>query len=222
MPKKATSSSQKEVTEKPRAVPEVVAVSAPNIQRAEFRIRGTAPYMQNRFSKKAQDAMHEKHEAGSTAKKGKKREARDFQADFKEAAHVSKDGWYGVPASAFRNAMISACRLVNFKMTLAKLSLFVFADGYDVVDDSPLVKIEGEPEYSEMPVVNANGSIDLRARPIWHEWSARIRLRYDADQFTATDVANLLMRVGEQVGIGAGRADSKNSPGIGFGFFAVE
>ena len=36
------------------------------------------------------------------------------------------------------------------------------------------------------------------------------------------DVTNLLMRVGQQVGIGEGRPDSKNSAGMGWGTFNVE
>jgi hypothetical protein len=36
------------------------------------------------------------------------------------------------------------------------------------------------------------------------------------------DIVNLLARMGEQVGIGEGRADSRNSAGLGFGAFKVE
>ena len=46
-------------------------------------------------------------------------------------------------------------------------------------------------------------------------------MRYDADQFTAVDIANLMMRVGVQVGIGEGRPDSKTSTGMGWGTFEV-
>ena len=49
-----------------------------------------------------------------------------------------------------------------------------------------------------------------------------MRVRFDADQFTLTDVANLLMRVGMQVGIGEGRPFSKNSNGMGWGLFDLK
>jgi ribosomal protein S17 len=42
------------------------------------------------------------------------------------------------------------------------------------------------------------------------------------DQFKVQDVANLLSRVGEQVGICEGRPDSKNSAGMGWGTFQVK
>ncbi len=199
-----------------------VLITPPKMIFASFTIRGTMPYVQNRFPKKAQDIMHKKHLAGSTAVKNRKKEARDFDDDYQQAFHISEEGWYGIPATAFRNGMISACRLVGFKMTLAKLAIFIVQDGLDRLDGMPLIRIEGEPEYTEMPLPNATGVMDLRVRPMWRKWSAKILVRFDAEQFTIQDITNLLMRVGQQVGIGAGRPDSKNSPGVGFGLFEIE
>lgn len=198
---------------------ETVAISPPKFGRVEFSIQGIAPYMQARFSKKA-EIMHKMAE-GSTAKNKKNREGRDYDKDMQGAIHFAEDGWPGIPASAFRMAMISACRLVNFKMTLAKLSVFVEADGLDKEDGTPLIRIEGNYERSDMPVRNATGVIDVRSRPIWRTWSAKVRIRFDGDQFTATDVTNLMARVGLQVGIGEGRPDSKQSAGLGFGLFEI-
>ena len=199
-----------------------VQIQPPNLQTIEIEITGTAPLMINRFSAKAMEQMADKQRSGSQATKGKKREAKDFDAVFNGARHISREGWDGIAAGAFRNALISACRLVGFKMTLAKLSLFIEADGFDRVDGTPLIRIlGGEPERSVMAARNATGVVDLRVRPQWMEWGALLRVRYDADQFSATDVVNLLMRVGMQVGIGEGRPDSKMSAGLGFGTFAV-
>ena len=52
-------------------------------------------------------------------------------------------------------------------------------------------------------------------------WEADVRIRYDGDQFTASDVVNLLARAGLQVGIGEGRPDSKKSTGMGWGLFEI-
>ena len=49
----------------------------------------------------------------------------------------------------------------------------------------------------------------------------QIRIRFDADMFSLTDITNLLMRVGLQVGIGAGRPFSKDSCGMGWGLFDI-
>ena len=198
-----------------------LTISPPNIKTAEFSIQGTSPYMQLKFSEKVKQQLMETHRAGSTAKSKKKKEPRDFEADYESAKHISDEGWVGIPASAFRNACISACRVCGFQMTKAKLSVFVEADGFDKDEGTPLVRIYGEPEMNVGHVRNATGVVDLRARPMWREWSAKVRIRWDADQFTMLDITNLLSRVGMQVGIGEGRPDSKSSTGMGFGMFRL-
>lgn len=200
-----------------------ITISPPNLQTLELRIVGQAPYMQAKFAEKAKQAMMAKQAAGSVAKKGTRREARDFHADFVAAQHRSTDGWAGIPASALRNACIDACRMVGFQMTRAKMSVFVQPDGFDAGDGTPLVRlVADEPEQTEMATRNATGVVDIRVRPMWRVWSAVVRLTFDADQFTAADVTNLLARAGLQVGIGEGRPFSKQSAGLGFGLFTVE
>ena len=201
---------------------EVVRISPPNFQRLKVTLQGTAPLMQARFSAKSMQAMMSKMAAGSTAKKGKERKARDFDDDFKQEMHVSTAGWIGVPAAALRNACIDVCRMVGFKMTHAKMSIFVEADGNDMVDGQPLVKLDaGKPERTEMATRNATGVADIRIRPMWRKWKLHLVVRFDADQFTSTDVINLLSRAGEQVGVGEGRPYSKQSNGMGYGTFAI-
>lgn len=198
-----------------------ITIKAPNIKTIQLRINGTAPYVQLRFGEKAINTMKEKMEQGTTAKGKKTREARDWKREFKDAQHVSEDGWNGIPASAFRQAMISACRLVNFKMTLAKLSVFVVADGIDALDGTPLIRIDGTPEMCQHHTRNATGVADIRTRAMFRKWSATVAIRYDADQFSETDVVNLMARCGEQVGIGEGRPDSRDSAGMGWGTFEI-
>lgn len=197
-----------------------VTIAAPNLRIAEFQLSGTAPYVQHRFSNKA--AIMAQQSEGSTSRKGRKRDPKDFEALYEAAKHVSEDGWCGIPAASFRAAMISACRLVGFQMTRAKLSVFILADGLDI-DGSPIVRIEGTPEMHTAHVRNETGVVDIRARPMWRQWSCKLRVRYDADQFTSTDVANLLLRAGMQVGIGEGRPDSKKSlTGMGWGTWQID
>jgi hypothetical protein len=199
-----------------------VSIKAPHLETAVFEIVGNAPLVVHRFSAKAKAAMLAKMEAGSTAKKGKAREKFDVQAAFDGARYRAKAGWDGFNASAIRAAMISACRLVNFKMTLAKMSVFVVADGWDATEPQiPLVRIIGKPRVLESVARVETGQCYVTVRPCFDEWSAKVTIRFDADQFTLQDVTNLLSRVGQQVGICEGRPDSKNSPGMGWGTFDV-
>lgn len=200
----------------------VVQIKAPNLQTAIFRIIGTAPLVQAKFSQKAKEQMMATQAAGQQARSKKAREAKDFDAVCDGSVHYSREGWIGIPAGAFRAAMISACRLVGFKMTLAKLSLFVEADGFDRDEGTPLVRlIAKDYKRVDMHVRNATGVIDIRSRPMWEEWQADVRVKFDGDQFSLTDVTNLLARVGQQVGLCEGRPDSKSSAGMGWGTFRL-
>ena len=189
MTKKATEAGKKEIGKRPE-----VAIKPPQFGHATVTIIGASPLVINAFSRKTMEQMREKQENGSSARTDKKREAKDFKAAYEAAKHVSREGWCGISAAAFRNAMISACRIANFKMTLAKLSVFVEADGYDRVDGTPLVRItKGTPQHVEHLVRNATGVPDIRPRPMWTAgWEARVHLRWDADQFKVADILNLL------------------------------
>ena len=201
----------------------VVTIKPPAFESAVFTLRGVAPLVVHRFSTKTKEQMRQKMETGKAASSKKNREAKSTDDLFNEARYISRDGWDGIHAGAFRNAMISACRLVGFKMTLAKMSVFVIADGWDAVEPQiPLVRIYGEPIKQEDMARVATGQPYVCVRPAYHDWTMKLRVRWDADQFTLADVTNLVSRAGMQVGIGEGRPDSPNSAGMGWGLFEVE
>lgn len=200
---------------------ETISITAPKIETIVFKIEGTSPFVQLRFAQKTKYEMTERMATSSKASKGK-RDARDYDAEFENAMYLSSDGWRGIPSTAFRCAMISACRTVGFKMTLAKLSVFIIADGFDADDGTPLTKItSGKPKLVQHACRNANGNTDIRTRAMWEKWTASVKVSYDANQFSATDVSNLMLRAGMQVGVGEGRNDSRNSAGMGWGNFKI-
>ena len=92
-----------------------------------------------------------------------------------------------------------------------------------MADGAPLVKIlDGAAEQLIAPTRNATGVIDLRSRPMYKKWGARLNITYDAGMLSDADIVNLISRVGKQVGIGEGRPDSKQSAGLGFGLFDID
>jgi len=202
---------------------ETIANVAPaNIVRMNLRIRGTAPYVQNKFSHKQAEKMKLAMSTPKAAKKGRaERAPRDYDEDFLRAQHIAPAGWNGIPCAAFRSAMIDACRTVGLVMTKAKMSVFVIADGFDAESGDALVKIIGAPERLESLVKNDNGAADIRIRPMWREWEAVVAVEFDADMITASSVVNLLDRAGRQVGVGEGRPFSRDSVGQGWGTFKV-
>ena len=200
---------------------EVVTITAPNFQTVQMHLVGTAPLLQLRFAAKAD--MLARQQEGASSKSKRQHKPKDIQKLFRDAQHVSAQGWNGIPCAAFRNAMISACRLVGYKMTLAKMALFLESDGLSRDDDIPLVRLtKGTPKLHSAPARNATGVVDIRIRAMFKDWECRPRVRFDADLFKVQDVINLLYRAGQQVGVGEGRPDSRESAGMGYGLFKVE
>jgi hypothetical protein len=203
----------------------VAIIQAANIVTTTLRIRSRSPFVQNKFGQKGKAQMMAAMSTPKAARPAKSARApRDFDQDFEQAQHKAVGGWVGIPCSAFRAAMIAACRTVNVVMTKAKMAVFIVADGFDADDGTPLVRLQSAapPERTELPVRNDNGSADIRVRPMWREWWADVTIEFDADMITAESVINLLDRAGRQVGVGEGRPFSKNSVGMGWGTFTVE
>lgn len=197
-----------------------VVIEPPNLVTAVFKIRGTAPLMMQAFYSRGE--IEQQQREGKKAGRSTAKAAKNFESDAERSIHKSTEGWVGFPASAFRKAMIDACRLGALKMTMAKMSVFVLGDGFDALDGRPLVRIDvAAHEVDISSVRSPTGKMDVRARPMWREWGAAVRVRFDADQFGLQDVTNLLSRVGQQVGIGSGRPFSTNSCGMGLGTFEI-
>lgn len=203
---------------------ETVTIRKANIKQVRPLLEGVSPLVQNAFPKKIEEELAEKHQAGGTSRSKKgNREAKNFGELFKNAMHVGIDGRHGIPCAAFRAACIDACRLVDMKMTNAKMSLFCVEDTIDQASMEGLVCItKGEPQMHRNIVRLPNGNPDVRIRALWLPgWQVQPTFEFDADQFTVSDVYNLLERAGLQVGIGEGRPFSKNSFGMGWGRFKI-
>ncbi len=198
-----------------------VVIKPPNFAVATIDVVGTAPYLQNRFF--GRDEMVAKQKAGSSLSKGRRaKPPKDFQKNYEGSMHVSKEGWHGIPCSAFRNAMIEACRLTEMDMIRAKMCIKVLPDGLDRDTLEGLTKIQGKPQMHLDRVKIGIAQTDIAARAIFEKWSAKVTIQWDADTFRADDIVNLLARAGWQVGIGAGRPLSKMSAGTGKGTWEVQ
>jgi hypothetical protein len=204
-----------------------IIIKPPNFGKACFHIQGLTPLYIHRFSQKVLDKLRELPDPNTGEKapsKGTRKKEPNIPEEvrYHDARYITKEGWDGFVCSAIRNCMISACRVANFKMTVAKLSLFCIPDGFDEKQPQfQLVRIYGTPEKAVDMGRVSNGNPYPIVRPMYWPWMAKVKIRWDADQFHLDDVANLLSRAGLQVGIGEGRWDSKDSAGQGWGQFEL-
>lgn len=204
---------------------QVVTIKPPNFKYAIFTIRGTeGPLVVHRFSHKVKREMAEKMKTGKAASSKRNRDPQDLDELFNASRYISPEGWDGFNASAIRASMISVCRLVGFKMSLAKMSIFIERDGVDAKEPQiPLIRIYGDKAKFQDDVGRVQtGEPYITVRAAYHNWYAKPKIKWDADQFTLEDVTNLLVRVGAQNGLCEGRDNSKHSTGMGWGRFTVD
>lgn len=206
-----------------------INISAPNFKTAHYTIIGDSPYVQNRFNEKTIHSMKlvqqmnkdEKKEFSKTKFDGGK----NFQEMYELSKHIATAGWCGIPVGGLRKAMVTACSIIASRQKEIKQAVFIQADGFDRIENTPLIKItKGKPHYCEHMVRLADKSPDIHARAMWDPgWEANVRIKYDADITNDKEVTILLMRAGIQVGIGEGRPYSNSGQGyMGWGTFYLK
>jgi hypothetical protein len=174
----------------------VINIPAPDMRWLEVDVEGTSPLLVSQFTEKAKQQIRE---AQSGAPKTRKRPPRDPDQEFQDSRYRHPGGGDGFPSSAFKKAMVSACRLVDgLTMTQAWI-LFRVLGTHDV----ELVKLKvPEPVKDERAVRQADGGMNLRYRALFPKWSTRLRIRYSADAISAEQLLHLLHRAGESIGVG--------------------
>lgn len=200
---------------------ETVTIAPMRIAEFELTLLGVSPLIQHRFPEKSKKQIRDKKLGSAT--RSRQREACDPEQEFRDAAHVMKDGRYGVPVGALKNAARAAAHkdLGLTKVALSK-ALFIEADGIDQ-DGTPCVAIvtDSEPIMREDTVRVGMGAVDLRYRPEFRDWQLRLRCHLDLDCMSTQDVANLFQRAGYGIGIGEWRPGAPKNPGE-FGRFIVK
>jgi len=198
-----------------------VAVELPplNIQLMEVTIVGDSPLIVHAWSEKAKREMLDKQ-----LKKAKgAKEAKDPKADFEASMYRLEDGGYGFPSVGFKNAAVTAGTSVAGLTKIAARQAFqVVGEDVDIEGAFEgtkarhnLVRIEGsEPQMREDMVRVGMGTADLRYRPEFTDWSAKLLVRYNANVLSEAQILNLLNTAGFAVGVGEWRPEKNGSYGM--------
>lgn len=180
------------------------AASGPiKLPEVDFRValvtvKGISPLIVHAWSEKAKGMMRDKQQKQARVAK----EAKDPKADFLASKYLDSQGRDCVPASGFRNAMISAGRFSEgVPMTIIRGSIFVLADsdGLIPIDASEcrmredMVRVGGKGP--------GTGVADLRYRAEYNPWQCRLRIQYNANSLSLPQVLNLIRLAGLSVGL---------------------
>jgi hypothetical protein len=188
-----------------------IQVDPPDIRVLELAIEGLGGtgLITHNMSEKARKQMRDKH-----ALKGKQpRGVRDIDAEYEAAHYRFADGTSGLPCAAFKKAAVRAAKGVNgMTMTDTRMSFFVLADDR-CTTGMDCVRINSEEVELREDTVTVQGSKDLRYRPEFRNWSATLKISYNAGIISPEIIANLFQLAGFSVGVGEWRPEKDGDAG---------
>lgn len=212
----------------------------------EIPIVGVAPYIPHCHSKEDLDRM-EKERMGIPVESTKNTKLDPFKKAFEclyilpgceeRAAKLPRlntgESWapvkyFGIPAVAFKSAMIRASSSMGFKMVEVKTNFFIKGisghwTGRDLV---PIEKC-GKIVMRRDPKALRSGGMDLRYRFEIREWKTTLRVTYNKNaKLTGGKLSgDVMMTIAHKAGfagVGDERPSTKTAAGMEMGIFNVE
>lgn len=176
-----------------------------------FRIKGVSPLVQHQWAEKALRHMREKH----AGKKTKTRDVRDAEAEADAATYKDENGTPGIPAIAFKSALITAAHKdLGIEKTLVRKAIFT-----GCADPQQVLPIDYERKEVKEDLVRVGaGAADLRYRPYFYNWTCAMSLQFEPTLIQVRDLLTLIDRAGLTVGIGEWRPEK----GGEYGRFIVD
>lgn len=198
-----------------------VAIELPELKIGlmEVTLIGDSPLIVHAWSEKAKKEMLAKQMKKAKAAK----EAKDPKADFEASMYRLSDGGYGFPSVAFKNAAVTAgTSVAGLTKIQARQAFHILGEDADITGAFEgsksrvnLVRIDSEaPAMREDMVRVGMGTADLRYRPEFSEWRAKILVRYNQNVLSEAQILNLLNVAGFAVGVGEWRPEKDGQYGM--------
>ena len=182
------------------------------IRSTTVEIEGISPLITHKFSEKAQKMIENKQQGKS---KNAKHEIRVPEEDYENAKHKSPLGWDGFPAAGYKAAMTRGAKMVGMVMKDTQTSFFVKAD----CEETQLVRTYGESRMRTDMVRIGMGSADVRYRPEYPKWSAKLLIEYNEGILSLEQIYQMIAAAGYGCGIGEMRPEKGK---FSFGRFKIK
>ena len=213
-----TTITEKPITDNGQALPELatnpdesllaVPIYAPKLKIFPLRVIGDTPLLVHAWSGKQKKMMLENQQGKAL----KARARRNPKEEYEAAMYIidpdlPEQERHGFPSSGFKKCSVEACRNVNgMPMTLAW-------GAYHVLNELTSIQFEKLVMREDMVALGGR-SADLRYRPEYHNWSAELLIRHNADVISVEQVANLFQIGGFANGVGDWRPQKKGTHGM--------
>lgn len=192
-------------------------------------LASTMPLLQNNFPARIKQQILDKQ----SGKKNVKKEPKDVDQCFLEAMIVIgprptkadiENGTlgnfrYALPAVMFKEAAVTAASQYDdmFKIE-ARTSFWIITEPGDC-NMVPL-GLDGPP-YPQQDVARQKGTVDIRIRPRFDAWRARLRIGFNARKVSQQQLFGWFLNAGRSLGVGDWRLTGKSSSGMYGGFQIV-
>lgn len=202
---------------KPPVEPQIVGLRRLNRVVYEVPIIGTAPLITNRWSEKARQMMLDKQTTSVRSKKPPKDPVELFEA----AKYTLPDGRCGMPASAFKAAIVHAARLVaGITQVQLKQTIRVLGELDDRGEQIVPITYDQVIMREDTPR-NASGVADLRYRPQYNGWRAVLPVQIIEGQVDEGSLLALVDAAGVG-GVGEMRPTAPKSATGQYGTFEID
>lgn len=178
-------------------------------------IRGIAPLIVSKFDEKSKQQIAES--APGKAKQAKRVVDTPEQQYEKSIYYLADGKTYGMPAVAFKAAMVRAGQAAyDMQMVRTRTLFHVLAD-----DESNCIAINGTPHMREdmVRVGTMNKVASPRYRACFDDWSAVLNITYLDGAISEEQIVALVNAAGFCCGVGEWRPEKCNSGS--FGLFQV-
>ena len=189
-----------------------IVVQELNVNLIQVTVKGIegSSFISHRLTKENVD----KFTARETGK-SKKKELRDYDAEYESCFYYTEEGKHGIPAGAFMSAMLQACVDLEVAKTQIKRNVKLLGDIYEIENSEPKRRVDN-PRRSGM-----NSTPDVRHRPEFYDWECDLHIQYNSSNVTPDQIINLINHAGFSVGVGDWRPSAPKSSG-NHGMFKVK
>jgi len=200
---------------------ETIEIKAINIKEAEITIFGESELVTNRFSEKAKQQIRAAQ--GKEPKVG--REKRDPFREYIQSMYwitpmltiyteeemdkaIREGAKFGFPAVGIKESAVSGAYRAG--LTKDKVSVY----GAFHINPAMIEIISDPPIMREDAVRLGNGSVDLRYRGVFTNWSMIFTIKYNANVYSLEQLVTFIQYGGFGVGIGEWRTEKGGPWGV--------
>jgi len=179
-------------------------------------IKGLTPLLPQKWTESALEQMRAKQQKGKTAEN---RRSKDPVKDAHESTYWLGENEPGMPAGAFKSAMISAVGLYK-SLTKVGSKMMFGVEGQGPDNLVPIIDCAWEAR--EFQVRNATGVADLRYFNVIMPWRAILVVTFPPALIEASAVVSLVDAAGKFAGVGGYRPSAPKVSSGTYGRWEVE